>query len=472
MPSEEYVPNQKQPLIDLMKVGVIPSNTDMDVETIIARPVVNTNTFARWVLEPRGMLSSQSRIQFSYTGTADKHAFCPRNVGILSLIKRAVLRGNDGATILQEIDDFNHFSAFESEFLDGEHQVEKEQFTSNRCISHQVLYDDTLTNVDTSNTQGDGIGLDNGIEMENQGDLLRMPESQYLRNNPIFSVSLGDLFPIIRNNQLPTYAMKSLVVELTFEPSGTTATTRGRNCIRVGDTANLDYPLNTAETKMFCDYIHYSEGELKAWEGSDALKNGKKVISYVDYRLTKTSMTHTQAQDQIRNLGGANRQVNKIIVGICNDHDSETSIINKYNAQWVGSAQSVTINVKYNDRYLFSGGDVDNNARHYNNIVRAEALAPHITKEEFCNEVLSLSTKDMEGWAYNTYLAGKFGWLSLALNRGEKVNQRGVELYSKYVSLADLGGALTYTQRAWIEVVRIAEIDVTGGTGHTNVYWA
>ena len=471
MPVEDYTPNKKQPPIDLMKVGVIPSNKDMNVETIISRPVVNTNSFARWVLEPRGMLSGESRIQFELVGPAKTiRSFYPRNIGVFALIKRAVLRGNNGAVVLQEIDDFNHFMSYESLFMDGEHQLEKEQFTSNRCIAHQVKYDDTAANVTTSNSKGEGIALANGIDLEGGGAILRMPESQYFAQNPIFSVSLANLFPIIRNNQLPTYAMKNLVIELTFEPSGTTAETRGRNCLRNGDAVNQDYAINTASTKMVADYIHYTEDEIKAWESSEALKNGHKLISYVDYRLTKTSLTHTQASNQIRNLGGANREVNKVIVGICDDNDGEVSIINKYNANWVGANSKVEINVKYNDRYLFSGGDVDNNGRHYHNIVRAEGLAPHVTKEEYCNQVQTLSTANLEGNAFNTFLAGQFGWICVALNRGEKVNQRGVELYSKYLTLAD-PAPNTYTQRAWIEVVRIADIDVTG-TGNTEVFWA
>lgn len=472
MPVENYVPNKKQPPIDLMKVGVIPSNTDMNVETIISRPVVNTNDFARWVLEPRGMLSGESRIQFELIGPVTTiHAFYPRNIGVFALIKRAVLRGNNGAVILQEIDDFNHFMAYESMFMDGEHQVEKEQYTSNRCIAHQMKYDDTATNVETSNSEAEGVALNNNIELETNGQVLRMPESQYFAQNPIFSVSLANLFPIIRNNQLPTYAMKNLVIELTFEPSGTIATTRGRNCLRNGNTANQNYAINTASTKMVADYIHYTEDEIKAWESSEALKNGHKVISYVDYRLTKTSLTSAQATNQIRNLGGANREVNKVIVGMCDDNDGEETLVNKYNAEWVASNNSVEINVKYNDRYLFSGGDVTNNGRHYHNIVRAEGLAPHVTKEEYCNQFESLSTANLEGSRFDTFLAGKFGWICVALNRGEKVNQRGVELYSKYLTLPVLGGGTTYTQRAWVEVVRIADIDVTG-TGTTEVFWA
>ena len=40
--------------------------------------------------------------------------------------------------ILQEIDDFNHLSAYESMFQDGEHQTEKEQFLTNRCMGKRV----------------------------------------------------------------------------------------------------------------------------------------------------------------------------------------------------------------------------------------------------------------------------------------------------------------------------------------------
>ena len=123
--------------------------------------------------------------------------------------------------------------------------------------------------------------------------------------------------------------------------------------------------------------------------------------------------------------------------------------------------------VFYNDKYLYSGGDVVNNARHYHNIVRAEGLAPHVTKEEYCNENPQLTQYQLESHDQKTQLKGQMGWQCMALNRGEKVNQRGVELYQKMSGFTDLD----YTQRAWIEVVRVAEIDVVGD-GDTIVYWA
>jgi len=464
------VPKAKQPPVDLMSVGVIASNPTMDVESVIIRPIVNTNTFVRFQLDQRGFLSSQSRIQFQLQGINGKNAFFPLNVGVMALLRRAVLRGNNGAVVLQEIDDFNHFQSYESIFLDSEHLVEKEQFLTSRTLAHEVSYDDAIGNVTTSNSKGEGIMVQDGLSMENQGLVLRKPFSQYLRQEPIFSVSLADLFPIFRTAQLPTYAMQNLVIELTFEPSGTTAETRGRNCIRTGDSANQNYPLDIAQTKLMADYLHYQPDEISKWEGG--LENGKRVIEYVDYRLTKTSYTHDKATNIIRNLGGANRQVNKIICGMCNDNDGESSLVNKYNAEWVGAGSSVELNVKYNDLYLFAGGDVSNNGRHYHNVVRTEGLPPQITKEEYCNEITSLSGKSFEGHQANTFLAGKMGWLAVALNRGEKINQRGVEIFLKYKTLANLGAGKTYTLRAWIECVRVAEIDITGGTGDTQVYWA
>jgi len=63
-------------------------------------------------------------------------------------------------------------------------------------------------------------------------------------------------------------------------------------------------------------------------------------------------------------------------------------------------------------------------------------------------------------------------YISKQMKNVEKVNQRGIEIFLKYKTLGDLGAGKSYTLRAWIECVRIAEIDVTGGTGQTQVYWA
>ena len=51
---------------------------------------------------------------------------------------------------------------------------------------------------------------------------------------------------------------------------------------------------------------------------------------------------------------------------------------------------------------------------------------------------------------------GRFGWLSNRLNRNERVNSRGLEVYYKYDTLDNQAA---YTQRSWLELVKITQLN-------------
>lgn len=442
-----------------LRIGSEIDNPDMTIQTIINRPVVNTNKMSRFVLDFKGgVLDSNSRLQLSLD-SSNANSFYARNVGVLGLLKRVRLLGNNGATIISECDDFNHLSAYHSLFLDGEHQVEHEQYTSNRCMGHQFLYDNTLTT--QSNSDAVGIGINNGWDYDSSD--LQNPAFLSIASKPIFSVSLKEMFPVLRRQiGLPTWLLENLVIEIFYETDYASDSNTGRICTASGQ-GMASTPIDLTQTKLMLDYVMYSQKQ------QEEMLDDSLQIKYHEYRLTKTSLSHTDATNFIRNLGGANRECSKIILGLADDNQTNDSIINKYNAVAVPLASTCELNVKYNDNFLYSGGDVKNNARHYFNLCEAEGLKPHITKQEYCNECEVLTTQSFEGHNQNNLLKGKFNWFSFRLNRGEKVNSRGVELYSKLATLTDLGGGKTYTQRAWLEVARQLVIDKN--SGEVSVYW-
>ena len=107
---------------DLIKIGSIPSDTAIDVETSILEPVSFSQSRCRFVLENKGILHSNSRITISLEGAAAQavgiNAFTPVGVGIHSLIQRCNL--SIGGKTISEIEDFNHFMGYESIFIPNE----------------------------------------------------------------------------------------------------------------------------------------------------------------------------------------------------------------------------------------------------------------------------------------------------------------------------------------------------------------
>lgn len=460
VPQEQMVP-------DLLKVSPMQTSTATDVETSITEPVVISDTFCRFVLLNKGILHSHSKITLAVTAPDGDDRFFAPNVGVASLIKRCALKV--GTKTLQEIDGYNFLTAYKSMFINNEHQLERELPQSGRSICHEFRYSDaTDTDGGASNdTRAFTYGLATGKEYN--GNDVRLPEFANIKNSPVFQIALSELFPMLKQTQLPLYMMKEQVsIELHFADAGD----RGQSASGVASAA---YAIDQDEVKFIADYIYYPQNMMDAY----AEANQQITINHFDYRHSKVSLTSgTAAQQQIRNLGGAGRIVTKVISGVQSDATDDISILNKYHAMvpepsyLFGEAPngarangSITYNIKYNDKFLYPI-DVKNSARHFHNVAQAEGVPPFVTREEYAGEGVALTTDEFMGYVQQEGRAGtalggrgifgRFGWLANRLNRNERVNSRGLEVFFKYDAL-DNGP--NYTQRSWIEMVKITQLN-------------
>ncbi len=462
---------------DLLRVSPMQTSTATDVETSILDPAVRSDSFCRFVFLNKGILHSHSKVTFA-VNTDSNERFFPIGVGVASLIQRAALK--IGTKTIQEIEGYNYLTAYKSLFISNEHQLEREQVQSGRVIAHEFRYDDagSSTGGADSNTKAFTYGLSNGREYN--GDVgatkdLTTPDWADLAGKPVFQIALSDLFPMLKQTQLPLYMMREQVsVELTFEPDATS-----RICQRSG-VASSTPTINTDELKLIADYIYYPQEMMDAY----AQQNSTISITHFDYRHSKLSIsaTSTSGTTQIRNLGGAGRIVTKVITGVQADSASDASILNQYHAiaperhYSFGQAPSsgnnngsLTVNIKYNDRFLYPI-DVTNPARQFHNTAQAEGMVPFVTREEYSAEGVALTTDTFEGYDQNTGDAadekgvlGRFNWLSYRLNRNERINSRGIEYFWKYEGLNNSGA---YTQRTWLELAKATTI--SGGYASTT----
>jgi hypothetical protein len=458
---------------DLLRVSPMNTTTATDVETSITDPVVVSDNFCRFVLLNKGILHSHSKITLGLEAPSE-NSFFPPTCGVASLIQRAALKV--GTKTLQEIDGYNFMTTYKNMFISNEHQKEREQVQSAKCISHEFRYlDGTTTTGVANNTKAFTYGISNGIEYDT--DDLKVHRWQNLKNAPLFQIALADLFPMLKQTQLPLYMMEEQVsIELTF-----TSNSKERACRASGGTG-LTYTVDTTNVQFVADYIYYPQEMMAAYRAA----NPVITINHFDYRHSKVSVTADSANGKtlIRNLGGAGRIVTKVITGLqatnaslngdgILTYPSNDSITNVYHsispealyqfgeAPAVGKVNgSLTVNLKYNDRFLYPI-DVTNPARQFHNTAQAEGMVPFITREEFCAEGVALTTDKFEGYVQDLGDAteekgvkGRFNWLSYRLNRNERVNYRGIEYYYKYDGLnADAEGQ--FTQRSWLEIAKV-----------------
>jgi hypothetical protein len=306
-----------------------------------------------------------------------------------------------GTKTLQEIDGYNFLTAYKSMFINNEHQLERELPQSGRSICHEFRYSDaTDTDGGASNdTRAFTYGLATGKEYN--GNDVRLPEFANIKNSPVFQIALSELFPMLKQTQLPLYMMKEQVsIELHFADAGE----RGQSASGVATAA---YAIDQDEVKFIADYIYYPQNMMDAY----AQANQQITINHFDYRHSKVSLTSgTAQQQQIRNLGGAGRIVTKVISGVQSDLTNDLSIMNKYHAMVpepsyeFGEAPngakangSITYNIKYNDKFLYPI-DVKNSARHFHNVAQAEGVPPFVTREEYAGEGVALTTDEFMGY--------------------------------------------------------------------------
>ena len=483
---------------DLVRIGQIPTNTAIDIETDILDPVVHNDTFCRFQLQNKGILHSHSKIILRLSANAVK-SFAPIGVGLHSLIQRSRLAV--GTKTISEIDDFNHYIGYKSAFLSNEHQKEREQYVSGRQIAWRPYYDDGANSAlasasgsfyGASPSSASAIGLDNGqclLSSPLDGQVLRGDVE--LKNHAVnngtygieYAISIQDLFPFLYQNQLPLYMIKEpVVIELTF------STAIGqRCCIAQGEATNTPFTIDTTATQLVADYQYFPQEMMEEY----ALQNRDMTFTYMDYRLSKRSITQSASGAEVSsgelivNVGGAGRIVTKVIQMVSNDQEvGEAFLLNDYHARalkrtYTGGTPAngvLTSNIKYNDNFLYPV-DVKNPAYQFHNVVTAEGMVPFVTRDAYSNYGAQTTTTKLEGNTQGTGTAdtethdgaleddnasgvvSQFFYQAYKLNRNERVNQRGVELYNTWNAFKNpTDSATTLTQRAYVELVKVATL--------------
>jgi len=509
-PSSDVVPSgpSANQIPDIIKIGSVPSDTSIDVETSILEPVSFSQSQCHFVLENKGILHSNSRITFaldnaSLGGTGNlEHAFFPPGVGVHSLLQRVRLA--IGGKTISEIEDFNEFMAYESIFIAPETAKEREQVFSGRvansvrpCLNERVDVIGKYQNASNSASNQESVfearsqTIDNGMDLDYDGDariagglalnidpqptkFVYSWQNQNNNNHPVFSVLLADLFPFLKMNQLPLYMIDEQVsITLTFEPKvweGYADPPPNPGSRRISKTSLRNAPKREAnidqnQVKLIADYIYYPQEMMMAYQAA----NQDMSFTYVDYQFVKRTVAPadmSSAGGLIQNLGGAGRIVNKVFVGLQDSDNDDNHLLNKYHAKnpdiSATTAGQVTTNLRYNDLFLFPI-DVSNYARHFHNVFSAEGRMPHLPRGWYCGEGAQItgSKDDNDPAAYCQFeeygdldsLDGFFFWTAYRLNRNERVNSRGIELYDRRVTNDD-----TLLLHAYLQVVRLASL--------------
>ncbi len=446
-----------------LKPGVIPSNTEQRIDTDILEPVIFTESFIRYQLQNKGILNPKSKLTFSIKEHGGHDAFYPLLTGVGSIIDRVTLK--IGGKTICEVQDWAHLHAYKSMFIEQSVVKEREQYESARLMSNAVVYNDKTM-------VSEKIGLDLGKEFDDKASAanteMKVRTFQKLAQKPVFSIALDELLPVLRGLPgLPLFMIEGQVqIELTLsDPVGK------RACLsHSGDNAGHSFTLDQNECRMIADYTFLDGDDMETYRK----ENSQFQHRFSEPRLTKTTLaTQADAQNQIRNVGGAGRVVDSMIVGVTSDKMSEffsasgtsnaKGLLNDYRgiAPEMSAARTygqLVANVKKNDEFLYPL-DRSNTALHFHGVTDTEGSPPHVTRAEYSRQGDSLVANKFEGYTFNgqNEMTGQFFYNAYKLNDGERVDSRGLELHHKYQNLKTTEAP--YTSRCWIELMKVMVIN-------------
>tara|TARA_R110000765_G_scaffold355053_2_gene445245 strand:- start:2662 stop:4098 length:1437 start_codon:yes stop_codon:yes gene_type:complete len=468
--SDEKVSSDRIP--DLIKIGAIPTTYGQSISTDVIDPVTFSQRRCRFTLQRvAGFLHSNSKITMAVTPLTSTNSFYPLNIGISNLIQTATLR--IGNQTVCEIDDYSNFHQYQSLFITNENNKEREQFLSQRCINHQAIYEDASVAGTTPNS-APTVGLDTGRNpvvpaAGGAGAFELLPfqqhdgtDAQTIADAPVYSVYLSDLFPFLRYNQIPCQLLSQEVhIDLTWTDETSSLDAAGnsrRMCVNNANAGNqgVSYLINEAEVKLVYDSISY-DGEIMR---KYAEQNPKLTFQYVDYRLAKRTGATGEFTNLVFPIGGNGRLVSKVLFGMdASKNFTPVSLLNGVVASDVPAAESLGINLLYNDLYEFNR-DRTNPALLFHTTQHAEGLPPMVARDEYqTSSVSALTTDTFEGYSQNDDTNGLRGlsrWTAIKPNKGQRINNKGIDLIYKSSAMP---GAVNYTLRAYLELLKTATIE-------------
>ena len=452
----------------ILNIKSMETNTAMQVESDILEPLTFSQDQCVFELQPKGFLHPGSAISLALDVNAGvKRAFPFVNVGIHSLVRRAVLRTTAGR-VINDTDDWNHLQSLRSLFVNNSTQKESQQYLTGRSIDYDLYYDVG------SDVKAESYGLGNGMERNeipgvHQG--LSVQPTLLNKAEPEFQLKLHDLFNYCRaGNQLPLFLLPDERIQVVLFWSDEA---KHRLCLSREDEASspASFTINRRSCKFIADYTFYDNKIMDSFRGEFAKG---LTFAYTDYLLSKQSLSEAQAVNNVRNIGGNGMMVDNVFFAMTKDDLLDTELLGKYTAETPSALagagntdrELLSTNLFINSEFLYPQ-TLTNPARQFHNLKESARMVPFVSRAMYSgqgDEALSDDVKDVfEGRGQQTDLAGGFfhqGFRTEGLST--RIDNRGIDLH-----MSATYDASTYNQRVWLDVKRYVVIS----DGHLETYF-
>ena len=348
----------------------------MTVNTSILEPIINNQNICRFTLEKKGILDINSCVQISRVyqragGNAyGGDVFCPAKAGAHSWIESATLRV--GATAVATTDQYGHFAGIKRLFKSAEERIRKDSirvgsltdgFEPSNLASGALQPMNLLWG-----REEHGFPKSNGIIHE-ELKLTDQDEGEDIA--VVFAVKLSELFPMMRNVQLPLYLMAEPVsIEIRWQQDSL-------NYSFVTSDLAADKPAHapiaTTQIQFLADYLTYNDTKMGELAEMAASEQGL-TMPYLDTILTTSTIPSAGgavaqgnaalSQRVNREIGLAGRVVQNIIwADVPNsanhwslDPNTDAAVWTNLNGVYVGRDMCAgsEFNLRINDREFFN----------------------------------------------------------------------------------------------------------------------
>ena len=466
----------------LMNIKSIPTSSAMSVESEVLEPLTFSQSECVFELPPKGFLHAGSCLSIGFKDKAAlDNAFPYTNIGVHSLVRRAVLRTTAGRVIC-DTEDWNYLQGCKSMFITNSHNKEREQYLSGRQTDFELFYSDS------DSTLASGYGLGNNLEFDYQGDGAHhnkgknVEEHLRLSSGSEYQIKLHELFPYMKEgNQIPLFMLPNERIQVQLFWDTETSRLALDATDAAADKQDQALEIDQTRTKLISDHIFY-DGETMASFAEKA--SSGLTFEYIDYRLSKQSLSNHSAsggdfdasyetKNNVRNIGGNGMVVNKVFFAYEDPNKDARSLLGKYGAVAVGDNQTLTSNIFVNNQFLYPQ-DIKNPARQFHNLKEVGNMIPFITREAYSGEgvggLADTAAAYIAGHSPKSQFSGRFFWNGFLLKGlNQRVDNRGLELHTNADTMADLKTSpiRSYTQRAWLEIRRFVVIK----DGHLDCYF-
>ena len=318
----------------------------MNIETSVLEPTLINSTFARFVLERKGILDTGSVLKLQVTTADAVGGWLPIKTGIHAAIERATLR--IGSKIVATSDQYSHYQTIRRAF----------KTTEEKSLKDMVKVG-TLDAVAPSPQQDGTIALKDCLYAD--GDVAGTQISQYALTDsatttPEFSIKISELFPMMRNVQLPLYLIN--------EPCSIEVTFRAQADPQVGVLAGVPAAGGTTaasvvpgSVQFLADYLTYDDDRM-AKTAAMVMSEKGMMMPYEDVVLTTTQFPavadpgagNVFEQSLTRDLGLSGMSVKSIVVGMGTDSTTD-QLVGLYKSEAFPVDDSVQVRI--NDRQIY-----------------------------------------------------------------------------------------------------------------------